>query len=100
MPQTRRSSNTFCDSLIASLPQTERRPGCGTGPSKAGVLGNTPVSAKCQERISERRCTAAQSFNPCDSTYLAKPPVHAKQESSNEGGGDKAVAEDASGTKI
>jgi hypothetical protein len=58
------------------------------------------VSAKCQERISERRCTAAQSFNPCDSTYLAKPPVHAKQESSNDGGGDKAAAEDASGTKI
>jgi hypothetical protein len=45
MPQTPRSSNTFCDSPIASLPQTERRPGCGTGPSKAGVLGNTPMGS-------------------------------------------------------
>jgi hypothetical protein len=58
------------------------------------------VSAKCQERISQCRCTATQPFNPCDSTYLAKSPVHAKRESSNDRGGDKAVAENASGTKI
>jgi hypothetical protein len=58
------------------------------------------VSAKCQERISDRLRLSAKPFNPCDSTYLAKPPVHAKQESSDDGVGDKAVAEDASGTKL
>jgi hypothetical protein len=45
MPQTPCSSNTFCDSLTASYPQTERRPGCGAGPSKEGVLGNTPMGS-------------------------------------------------------
>lgn len=59
------------------------------------TIGGWAFSAKCQKRISECFRPAPKTFSPCDSTYLAKPPVHEKQRTSDDGIGGKAVAEGA-----
>jgi hypothetical protein len=112
---SRRCGSATLLAIVEPKATTRRKEGPGVGPGllkracwetrqsevcECLTIWGRTVSAKCQERISERRCPAAKSLNPCGSTYLAKPPVHVKRKSSDDGVGDMAVAEDASGTKL